>query len=100
MITVTKFYADWCNPCKRMTVVLEENVKPFYLKDEVSFVDIDIDANPNLRTEYGINSIPAFVLIKNKEVVSTKIGSCSASDMRAWIDEFRAIQPEVLSEPS
>ena len=97
-ITLTKFYADWCNPCKRMTTVLNENVKPFY--PEVTFVDIDIDKYPNLRLEYGISSIPAFVLIKSKEIVSTKIGSCSAEDMRAWIDEFRAVQPEVLSEPS
>jgi len=83
LLTLLKFYADWCGPCKAMAPTVIQVVEE--LQDEVVLSEVNIDDNPQLRAEYGIRSIPSFVLLKGTEEVSRKIGSCSASELKDWI---------------
>ena len=96
MITLVKFFAEWCGPCKVMSTVLEP-IKEEY-KDKVIFTDVDIDNNPELRAQYVINSVPTFIIIKDAAVVDRKVGSMTATAIQEWLDEFGDIQPEVLPE--
>ena len=85
MITLLKFYADWCGPCKAMTPTMDR-IKEEY-KDEVVFSDINIDDNPQTRLDYGIRSIPAFVLLKDREELSRQTGSQTVSQLAEWLDD-------------
>jgi thioredoxin len=84
MLTVIKFFADWCGPCKAMQPTWEKLQEE--LKDEVIFSSIDIDANSQIRAEYGIRSIPTFVLIEDGEEVDRKNGSMTYTEMKEWLE--------------
>lgn len=88
MLTLMKFYADWCGPCSAMLPTMENLKEEF--KDQVIFSDINIEDNPQVRLDYQIRSIPAFILLKDRKEVARKIGSANLSDMQEWIEEYRA----------
>lgn len=61
---ILKFYADWCNPCKALEVMLKtENI-------EHENVNIESDEGSELSSKYKIRSIPTLVKVddENKEI--------------------------------
>lgn len=83
-LVLVDFWAQWCGPCKQLGPVLEE------LSGELSSVKIvkmDIDANPEAPTKYGVRSIPTMILVKNGELISTKMGNKPKAELEAWIAE-------------
>jgi len=88
MLTLLKFKADWCKPCKAMIPVVDA------LKEQnpdVIFQDVDIDNDPQLRADYGIRSIPSFVVLKDRKEVKRKIGSSTLSELKELLDECRGL---------
>ena len=65
------FYADWCEPCKIMTPIIEMIAEE---KENIKVVKIDVDTETDLASKYGAYSIPTFVVIKNGEEVSRTVG--------------------------
>lgn len=88
MLTLMKFYADWCKPCTAMMPVMEKVKAEF--NGEVIFVDIDIENNPQVRSDYHIRSIPAFVLLREGKEIARKTGSASATELTSWLEEYDA----------
>jgi len=54
------FYADWCGPCKVMAPVIEDLADE--LDGTVKITKMDVDANPETASKYGIRSIPTLVV--------------------------------------
>lgn len=70
-VVLVDFWATWCGPCKMIAPVLED------LAAEVTnakIVKIDVDENPTLANEYGVQSIPTLKIFKNGAEVDTLIG--------------------------
>jgi thioredoxin 1 len=63
MITVKKFSAIWCQPCRMLAPVFNEQIKPQF--SGVKFEDIDVDTNPDEVVKYGVTSVPTVVLVKD-----------------------------------
>ncbi len=57
------FYADWCVPCKMMAPIVKEMAEKYGGKVKVG--KMNIEENPDTTTEYGIMSIPTFILFQN-----------------------------------
>jgi len=89
VLTLMKFYADWCGPCKAMQPTMDQ-LKESY-KDEVIFVDVNIEDNPQTRAEFFVRTIPTFVLVKDRKEIARKQGSATVYEMSDWIDEQRDI---------
>ena len=66
------FFATWCGPCKMMSPIVEEIEKETEGKAKV--YKIDVDEERDLAIEYGIMSIPTFVVFKDGKVLSTAVG--------------------------
>ena len=61
-----KFYAEWCGPCKGLTMVIN-NAKD---KIDIPIEQYDIDNEMMMAQEYKIRSVPTLILVddKNQEI--------------------------------
>ena len=66
MVTVKKFSAVWCGPC-RMLAPMFEQVKAGY--SNVKFENIDIDEDYANVQKYSISSVPTVIIEKDGEVL-------------------------------
>jgi len=63
------FTATWCGPCQQMGPIVDRLHRQGYPVRKV-----DIDQNRQLAQQYGISSIPAFVLVVDGKVVEKTVG--------------------------
>ena len=82
--TLVDFWAEWCNPCKQLSPILEEISNEM---DQVAFAKHNIDEQPNMPTKYGVRGIPTMLLFKNGELKATKVGATTKSNIVSWIKE-------------
>ncbi|EDN67984.1 thioredoxin [Beggiatoa sp. PS] len=78
------YWAEWCGPCKMIAPILE-GIAPDYV-GRLKIAKLNIDENPNTPPKYGIRGIPTLILFKDGEVLNTKIGALSKSQLTAFID--------------
>jgi len=67
------FWAEWCGPCKMIAPYLEELAEEF--KDKITFAKLDVDANTEFASKYGIRSIPTMIVFKNGEQADMIVGA-------------------------
>lgn len=59
--TIIDFYADWCQPCKTVSPILEELSKEY--EGKVNIFKVNTEEEPMLSASFGIRSIPSFLFI-------------------------------------
>lgn len=70
--TLVDFYATWCGPCKMQTPILHEFKEE--LANKVNIVKVDVDQNPELASEYAVQSIPTLIMFKNGQLKEKMVG--------------------------
>lgn len=78
-VKLLDFWAVWCGPCKIMEPVIEEIEKE--LKSQVEIEKINVDENPTKASEYGVMSIPTYVILKEGKEVGRKIGITAKAEL-------------------
>jgi len=53
---IVDFYATWCGPCKMIAPILDELAAKY--KGQIYIYEVDVDAEPELASAFGIQSIP------------------------------------------
>jgi thioredoxin 1 len=81
---IMDFYADWCQPCKRIAPVLEEISNE--TEGKALICKINVDDNQNLAAKYSVASIPNVVSFKNGEVHKRVVGVVPKEELLALID--------------
>ena len=76
------FYAPWCGPCKMIAPVVEQISTEF---SELKVVKVNADNAQELMAKFGIRGIPTLLLIDNGEVIATKVGAASVSQVREFV---------------
>lgn len=79
MVKLLDFWAPWCAPCQTMAPVIEELEKE--LKGKVEIEKINVDENQAKASEYGVMSIPTYIILKDGKEVDRKIGVTSKADL-------------------
>lgn len=77
------FWAEWCGPCKALSPIIDEVANEVAGKMKV--VKINIDENPNAPTKYGVRGIPTLMIFKGGELVDTKVGGMSKTQLNEWL---------------
>lgn len=85
-LTVVDFWADWCGPCKMLSVVLEDIDKEF--KSKINIKKINIDLNPKLKEKYKIMSIPTILIFLNGKLIDTIIGFLNKEELKERINNL------------
>ena len=82
MNTVLYFTAEWCNPCKKTRPLVEELNKD---QSETSFYIIDVDIEMEMATDFGIKSVPTFVVMRDNTEVHRTTGAKTKQQLEELI---------------
>jgi len=77
-VKLLDFWAQWCAPCRVMAPVLEEIKKE--VKD-IEIEEINVDENPQKASEFGVMSIPTYIIVKDGKEVGRKIGVTAKAEL-------------------
>ena len=77
------FWAEWCGPCKEIAPILEEISNE--MENKIKIIKINIDENPNIPNQYGVQSIPTLIIFKKGQPIATKVGNVIKSELLTWI---------------
>lgn len=78
-LVLVDFYADWCEPCKRMEPYLKEISTE--MKDKVQVTRINADDNQALCKSLGVDALPVLQLYKNKTLRWSNAGFIEKGDV-------------------
>ncbi len=84
MVTVKKFSATWCGPCRMLAPVINE-IKRKY--PNVKFEDIDIDEDYENVQKYSVNSVPTVIIEKDNQLLERFTGLQSKMAYQNAINE-------------
>jgi len=70
MVTVKKFSATWCAPCRMLNQVMGDVTAQV----NVPINDIDVDQNPAIAQQYGVRNVPTVVIEKDGQEVQRVVG--------------------------
>jgi thioredoxin len=73
------FSAEWCAPCKRLKPSLDELAKE---NSSLKIVTIDVDQNPNIAAELGVDALPTLKYYSNNEMKFTNVGLISKEELK------------------
>jgi len=88
MITVKKFYAEWCGPCKMLSPIMEK-VKTN--NNNVSFSDINIDEDFEVAQKYFVRSVPTVIIEQDGKEVGRYAGLQSELTYTNALNELKSI---------
>lgn len=75
-MTVLKFGATWCSPCKQLDHIIES----IGFSDKIQKVDVDTEAEK--MKEYGIRSVPTLIkLDADGKEIARRTGTCSKEQL-------------------
>lgn len=83
---VIDFYANWCQPCKMVSPILEELSNKY--KEDINFFKVDIEEEDDLVSMYSIRSIPTFVFIFSNGEVEIIIGAPTKEKLEEKLKEL------------
>lgn len=83
---IVDFYATWCGPCKQLAPIIESLAVKY--DGKVDFYKIDVDAQPELATLFGIKSIPTLLVIPKSGTPQIIQGVQSEESLDKLINDF------------
>ncbi len=75
------FWAEWCGPCRMVAPVLDEIAEQ---GGDVRIAKLNVDDHKELAVQYGVQSIPTFILFKGGEAADRILGAMP----KAAFEEF------------
>jgi len=82
------FWAEWCAPCRMMSPILDEIAEEF--QGKVTVAKINTDENHETAVKFGIKGIPTLMLFKNGELIATKVGAATKSQLTSFLEPHLA----------
>ncbi|HEX4954096.1 MAG TPA: thioredoxin [Thermoanaerobaculia bacterium] len=67
------FWAEWCGPCRMVAPTLDQLADE--LDGKVRIAKLNVDTNQRTAYQFGVQSIPAFILFKNGQAVDRTLGA-------------------------
>ncbi|XP_058194074.1 thioredoxin H4-like [Rhododendron vialii] len=84
-LMVIDFTATWCVPCRSMEPVINEFAAKY---TDAEFMKIDVDELMGVAQEFGVQTMPTFVLIKKGRVID-KVTGVRKEELQKKIEKHR-----------
>lgn len=82
-LALIQFSAEWCGPCKKLTPLLSD----FGFKHNILIVKVDVEAFPEVSSQYAVRALPTVVCVKNRQVQGVLVGLHEEKDYLALIEQ-------------
>ena len=90
--SIIDFYADWCQPCKVVSPILEELSKEY--EGKVNIYKVNTEAETELAAAFGIRSIPSLLFIPKEGQPQMAQGALPKENLKEAIQEVLLKQPQ------
>ncbi len=90
------FWAEWCGPCKTLSPLLERITTESNGRFELA--KVDVDANQELSAQYGIQSIPTIVAIRDGKEVNRFSGLLPEASILEFIESIMPTDRDLMVE--
>lgn len=60
------FYADWCNPCKKIAPLISELAEEY--KGKMKICKVNVDESPKSTEKFQIMAVPTMLILVNGEL--------------------------------
>ncbi|MFF1957895.1 tetratricopeptide repeat protein [Streptomyces sp. NPDC058220] len=89
---VIDFWAEWCEPCKQLSPVLERLAREY--SGRFVLAKIDVDANQMLMQQFGIQGIPAVFAVVAGQALPLFQGAAPEAQIRQTLDQLIQVGEE------
>lgn len=91
-LVILDFWAEWCEPCKALTPLLEK-VAAEYADKGVILAKLNVDEEKFIAAQFQVRSIPTVYAIFQGQPVADLTSARSESQLKAALDELLAKLP-------
>lgn len=89
---VIDFWAEWCQPCKQLSPVLERLAVEY--NGKFVLAKVDVDANQMLMQQFGIQGIPAVFAVVAGQALPLFQGAAPEQQIRSTLDQLVQVAEE------
>ena len=89
---VIDFWAEWCEPCKQLSPLLERLAREY--SGRFILAKVDVDANQMLMQQFGIQGIPAVFAVVAGQALPLFQGAAPEAQIRETLDQLIQVGEE------
>jgi thioredoxin 1 len=78
------FWAAWCGPCRMVAPIMDQLTTEY--EGKATIAKVDVDANQEFASKYGVRNIPTVLVFKNGELVEKQVGVAPKATYAQKID--------------
>jgi len=79
---VLKFYAEWCGPCKGLSMVIKGAAD----KITIPIEEVNIDDNLMMSQMFNIRSVPTMVIVdKDEKEIKRQVGTMNETQLLEFL---------------
>lgn len=84
-LILVDFWAEWCGPCQAAMPILAE----FEKTTGVTVGKVDVDAQPDLASQFRVMSIPTLIIFKDGKAVEQMIGVQQLDTLTSLVEKHK-----------
>lgn len=80
------FWAAWCGPCRMMGPIVDELAREYAGK--VVFAKLNVDESQETASNFGVMSIPTFVIMKDGSEAQRLVGAMPKEKLKEELQKY------------